>query len=289
MNIEEFVGRLEKLKARDEAERLAFQQMIDKATGGRLLEPAPPIEEKPRRTIRGPDFHMDEAPAAFDRLMASPFADTLRQIYQPSVTRLNSDNGIYGPGAIVGEYLYGPTRVNSDDPSGPRLPARDTVELRPFAVSGWESGVAPYYSQGTDAEWVLAHEYGHGYDYANRGSNQRAKQGFEAAVDENYYTPLYLSNDSTEKAKRKAKNQYANEGRNERAAQVFANAVDFLRATSNMLPNEVARIRGEYEAEVPGTTAAVVDLLRKPIYSRHPLNLSRMDVKPDKTAVRPRR
>lgn len=99
-------------------------------------------------------------------------------------------------------------------------------------------------------DWVIAHEFGHRYDY-----NRNHKPCKRWAPD------VTLS---------PATNRYANENSQERFAEAFANAIDYLRYTSSIGGHDMQSVI-DREWYVPGTFQVVQLLLRHPVYRRHPL------------------
>lgn len=238
-------------------------QLLAAALG---LHPAP-RQSPPRPGMKDIFRRDDPGSVDFHSLVSSPFADTLRAITgAPSVIRPVNDLPSDATANYRGLPGFLPGQAQADTINlTPEALERDSFVPTPAGMPRAGDGVPQY---------VLAHEFGHRYDYEQRvRAAQNGNGRGEWAIDSVRAAggmPSY--------------GNYAARNRGEHAADAFANAVSYLRATDR---NPDGANISAAELAVPGTFAVVQRLLREPIYAKHPLAIQqRMAVRPDATAVR---
>lgn len=127
----------------------------------------------------------------------------------------------------------------------------DSITIDPWVLLEPRVVLGPAPLRGT-ADFVLAHEFGHRYDYRRRHPCRRMSR------------PLTLIMGGV---------WYANLNDEERFAEAFASAIEYIRYTGLLGRHDRVSVAVR-EWEVPGTLDLIVMLLRHPIYRDHPLNVN---------------
>jgi hypothetical protein len=118
-----------------------------------------------------------------------------------------------------------------------------------------------------DPRNTLIHEMGHKY-----ASDNRALDKAEAAYQYPYSDPMNAVYATKPADKAYAKiDTYGATGPREGYAQAFKNAFNFLGETARDTEMDYRKLAGDLEGNTPGMGMIVQDLMKRPIFAKHPL------------------
>jgi hypothetical protein len=181
-----------------------------------------------------------------DSLYSSPLADSLYSaVGVPSF--LNTFEPQKGLGQLYGEYDFGFDQVAMN---------RDRSKYDSTSSNAATQMLA------NDPRSVFIHEMGHKF-----------KSGGKEFVPTNVlpFPSSYYMRDRPEGKASLALNEYYTKDQHEGAAQAFKNAWGFLAETAKDPKQDYRKLAGDMEGNTPGMGLIIQDLMKLPIFAKHPL------------------
>jgi hypothetical protein len=244
---------------------------------------------------RGPVTAEEVSPEAWNQRLASPLADSLRQMgpfFQPKPRTLDMTPG--GPMGIV-ERVPGNVAVGAAFNTNPKAYGRFEPPVNQEANQAFTRYRQTPAENVFDPRRTMIHEYGH---IANSldGSIPESSVPFKMMQDAELFkeraglgktslplniydfprvsdwaSPGYRSISTPEYKAVASIDPYSTMSPREAFAQAFVNAFEFLAETAREPKMDYRKFAGDLEANTPGMGLIIRDMLKLPLYKNHPL------------------